>query len=415
MDIIYVLRNLQAPPGLSKTKARFLKLKATKFCILDNSLYWKDPGGILLSFLLEDDAEQAIREFHKGDCGGHHYWKTTTHKILRAGYYWPNIFADVYKEVSSCHECHIFDGRRKLQPLPLKPISVEASFMQWGLDFIGEIHPPSSVQHRWILTTTDYFTKWIEAIPTKQATDTVIIQFLETNILSRFGCPIKIIMDNAATFKSKKMEKFCKDYNITLGHSTTYYPQGNGLAESSKKLTRIIKRLLQDNKKAWHKKLIYALWADRVTTKNSISTSPFQIVYGADAIFPTSLGFPIRKLLQEKEVEPDDTQRRINQLIHAQQMREQVYNRSQLHQDRMKKTFDKHSKQEEFQVEDLVLKWDARNEDKGKHGKFDHLWMGPFRICAYHGNNAYLLEELNGESTGWGPVNDRFLKHYLVQ
>jgi hypothetical protein len=44
-DIIYVLRNLQAPPGLSKTKARFLKLKATKFCILDNSLYWKDPEG----------------------------------------------------------------------------------------------------------------------------------------------------------------------------------------------------------------------------------------------------------------------------------------------------------------------------------------------------------------------------------
>jgi hypothetical protein len=56
MDIIYVLKNLQAPLGLSKTKAIFLKLKATKFCILDNSLYWKDPGGILLSCLLEDDA-----------------------------------------------------------------------------------------------------------------------------------------------------------------------------------------------------------------------------------------------------------------------------------------------------------------------------------------------------------------------
>jgi hypothetical protein len=94
-DIIYVLKNLQAPPGLSKTKAMFLNMKATKFCILDNSLYWKDPGGILLSFLLEDDAKQAIKEFHKGDYGGHNYLKTTEHKILRAGYYWPNIFADI--------------------------------------------------------------------------------------------------------------------------------------------------------------------------------------------------------------------------------------------------------------------------------------------------------------------------------
>jgi hypothetical protein len=113
---------------------------------------------------------------------------------------------------------------------------------------------------------------------------------------------------------------------------------------SNKSLTRIIKRLLQDNKKAWHKKLIYVLWTDRVTTKKSISISPFQIVYGADVVFPTSLGLPIGNLLQEQEAEPNDAQRRINQLINTQQMREQVYNRSQLHQERMKKTFDKHSK-----------------------------------------------------------------------
>jgi hypothetical protein len=94
---------------------------------------------------------------------------------LRAIFYWPNIFSDVYKEVSSYHECQIFDGKRKLQPLPLKPISVEAPFRKWGLDFIGEIHPHSSSQHKWILTATDYFTKWIEAIPTRQATHIVII------------------------------------------------------------------------------------------------------------------------------------------------------------------------------------------------------------------------------------------------
>jgi hypothetical protein len=67
------LRNLQAHLGLSKTKSRFLNIKAVKFCILDNSLYWKYPKGILLSCLLEDDVKQAIEEFHKGYYGGHHY------------------------------------------------------------------------------------------------------------------------------------------------------------------------------------------------------------------------------------------------------------------------------------------------------------------------------------------------------
>jgi hypothetical protein len=151
-------------------------------------------------------------------------------RILLAQY-----FADVYKEVSSCHECQKLDGKRKLQPLPLNPISIEALFMQWGMDFIGEIHLPSSTEHRRILTPMDYFTKWIKVVPIRQATDTVIIHFLETNILSRFGFPVKIITDNAAEFKSKKMENIFNDYNITRGHSTTYYPHGNGLAESSNK------------------------------------------------------------------------------------------------------------------------------------------------------------------------------------
>jgi hypothetical protein len=29
---------------------------------------------------------------------------------------------------------------------------------------------------------------------------------------------------------------------------------------------------------------------------------------------------------------------------------------------------------------DLVLKWDAPKKDKGKHGKFEALWIGPFKI-----------------------------------
>jgi hypothetical protein len=61
------------------------------------------------------------------------------------------------------------------------------------LDFIEEIHPPSSAQHKWILTATYYFSKWVEGIPTKNAIDAVVINFLEENILTRFGCPRKII------------------------------------------------------------------------------------------------------------------------------------------------------------------------------------------------------------------------------
>jgi len=219
-----------------------------------------------------------------------------------------------------------------------------------------------------------------------QATDSVIISFLENNILSCFGCPNKLITDNATAFKSKRMIEFCHKYQITLGHSTAYYPQGNGLAESSNKsLVNIIKKLLETNKKSWHKKLVNALWADRVSQKKSIGMSPFELVYGVDTVFPTSLVVLVAKLLQEVGSKDDHLQQRINQMIHLQQTREEVFQNTFKLQERIKKIYDRKAKAEKFQIEDIVLKWDARNKEKGKHGKFENLWNGPFRIAIYRG------------------------------
>ena len=136
--------------------------------------------------------------------------------------------------------------------LSLKSIAVNAPFQQLGLDFIREINPSSSGQHKWILTTTYFFTKWVEAIPTRNATDKVIIDFIEENILSRFGCPWKILTDNAKAFKSKDMGAFCEKNGILLKHSTPYYPQENGLVESSNKNSiQSIRNLLNKNKWSW--------------------------------------------------------------------------------------------------------------------------------------------------------------------
>jgi hypothetical protein len=120
------------------------------------------------------------------------------------------------------------------------------------------------------------------------------------------------------------------------------------------------------------------------------------------------------RLLNDQDAEPDATQRMTNELINVQQIREKAFNNSQLHQDMIKNDFDRHTKEVDFKVVDLVLKWDAINEDRGKHGKFDHLWLRPFKIVAYHGNNAYLLQEHNGYLVGGRYVNDKFLKHYLA-
>jgi len=71
---------------MSKAKSKSLKLKASKYCIMDNALYWKDPRGVLLNCLTEDEFNKVINDFHKGDYGGHLYWKAMANKVLRVGY-----------------------------------------------------------------------------------------------------------------------------------------------------------------------------------------------------------------------------------------------------------------------------------------------------------------------------------------
>ena len=96
-DIVYVLQNLQPPIRLSKTRARSMKLKDAKLCILNQYLYRKYPGGVLLNCLLGNEAQQIEKYFNEGDCGEHHSWKVTANKILRLGFYWPSLFSYVYK------------------------------------------------------------------------------------------------------------------------------------------------------------------------------------------------------------------------------------------------------------------------------------------------------------------------------
>jgi hypothetical protein len=208
-DIIYFLQELKPPDGMGKIKERYLKLKEIRYFLIDQVLYWKDPLGVLLRCLDPQEAQKIMFDFHESLCGGHHFWRTIAFNILRVGYFWSTLFTDVCAKIRACIKCQKSGGKHQLKSLPLKHVVASRPFQQWGLDFIGDIHPPSSGQHRWILTATNYFTKWIEAIPTRSASHRVIIGFLE-DIMARFGCMNIIITDNFAYFKVEPLIKFCE-------------------------------------------------------------------------------------------------------------------------------------------------------------------------------------------------------------
>ena len=120
--------------------------------------------------------------------------------------------------------------------------------------------------------------------------------------------------------------------------------------------------------------------------------SPFQLVYGTVVVLPINISLPVMKLWKDANKEPNDIIRRIHQLIEVHKNRVKVDNKLQKYQDNMKALFVKKAKDKEFFPGDLVLKWDARKEDAGKHGKFDHFWFWPFRIATAEGKKHFLLK-----------------------
>ena len=104
------------------------------------------------------------------------------------------------------------------------------------------------MQHKYILTATNYFTRWVEAIPLRKVNEDAVMDLLQDHIMTKFGVPISLAFYNATYFSSIKLTAFSHEKGIKLHYSANYYPQGNGLAESTNKnLIRILKNTIIEN------------------------------------------------------------------------------------------------------------------------------------------------------------------------
>ena len=147
--------------------------------------------------------------------------------------------------------------------------------------------------------------------------------------MTRFEVPISLVFYNANYFSSIKLTGFAHDKGIKLHYSANYYPQGNGLVESSNKnLIRILKKTVIENQRSWHSALPNTLWADRVTTKSAIGVSSYTLVYGKEAILPPNIMLPSSIIAQESRgLENEVLQMRICNLLKAEEARSKARER----------------------------------------------------------------------------------------
>jgi len=189
----------------------------------------------------------------------------------------------------------------------MNPIIKPWPFRGWRINLIGQIYPPSSKNHKFILVAADYFTKWVEAVPLKNVTSKEMIEFVKEHIIYRFGIPQTITTDQGTMFTSDEFEDFATGMGIKLLNSSPYYAQANGQAEASNKgVIKLIKRKIDEYPRKWHTVLHEALWAYRMACHGVTKLSPYQLVYGHEAIIPWELKLDSRRVTFQNQLTADE-------------------------------------------------------------------------------------------------------------
>jgi len=135
---------------------------------------------------------------------GHFNGPAITKCLMHMGYYLPIMEHDCIDYVKKCIKCqqhaHLF-----IQPSQaLQPMQSLWPFSRWALNLIGQIYPTSSGGHKFIITATEYFMKWVQAIPMISTKGPKIDEFISHHIICRFGIPAQIVTDNGKNLKIKK-------------------------------------------------------------------------------------------------------------------------------------------------------------------------------------------------------------------
>ena len=78
-------------------------------------------------------------------------------------------------QVTQCLQCQQMNKKLDIVRPELFPVPVKSPWYHVGMDFVGPISPASRNGNRFILTISDYFTKfaWAKALPTKEALNVV--------------------------------------------------------------------------------------------------------------------------------------------------------------------------------------------------------------------------------------------------
>ncbi|GKV18385.1 hypothetical protein SLEP1_g28780 [Rubroshorea leprosula] len=317
-----------------RQEAMKLRKKASRYTLVDGALYKRSFSLPLLRCLNPYEAEYALREVHEGVCRSHVGARTLAHKVLRQGYYWPNMHKDATYFVQKCPKCQFFAHLTYQPAEELTNLVTPWPFAQWGLDLLGPfVKGVGVVTH--LIVGVDYFTK--------------------------YGIPNQIVTDNGTQFNCSSFRDFCSSYGIKLQFTSVYHPESNGMVKS----------------------------AYRTTSRTATGETPYHLAFGTEAVIPVEIGVPSFRVTHFDEGRNEQLLRENLDLLA--EVREEARLRTLVYKQKLANFYNKRVRPQTFKVGDLVLRKAGLTGFETCFGKLAPNWEGPYAVAEVPHPGAYVL------------------------
>ncbi|XP_058211599.1 uncharacterized protein LOC131323773 [Rhododendron vialii] len=161
-----------------KKEAYRIRNKAAYYWLSESGqLYRKSISGPYLLVVHPTQVPEILAELHSGSCGCHSSSRSLCQRALSHGYFWKNMKKDCENTVRKCRPCQLFSPIPKQPAQNLSPITSPWPFAQWGLNIVGKL-PTAPGGFKFLITATDYFSKWVEVEPLVTITDADVRKFV---------------------------------------------------------------------------------------------------------------------------------------------------------------------------------------------------------------------------------------------
>ena len=197
--------------------------------------------------------------------------------LIKQRFFWPGMDTYIKNKVASCERCI----RRKAGPNRSKLVNITSTTPMEivCLDYLTLERSKGGFEK--ILVITDHFSRYAQAIPTRNETAKTTARVLFDNYIVHYGFPARIHSDQGANFESNLIKELCKIAGVEKSRTTPYHPMGNGQVERfNQTLLQMLGTLQENQKSDWKAHVPTLVHAYNATFHDSTGFSPYFLMFG---------------------------------------------------------------------------------------------------------------------------------------